>query len=217
MIKKIVIVLGVILLAAAGSASAQFLGQMSPASTLSNGAGKLGGYVVLHEDATAFVGSFRYGFSSDVEGRFRMGLIDFDGPNTSPHIIFGGDFKFRLWKYRENNNPFDFALGAGLEYSVLDHANILGLGGSAIGSIPIRLSNNSTLEPYAGLNLRYQREGYDDYYINGRLISFNSHSDLKASLNLGTLFAVTQGVDLTAEFQIDNNFAFMVGVDFLIF
>jgi hypothetical protein len=210
-------ILGVVFLALGSAASAQFLGQMSPASTIANGSGKMGGYVVLHDDATAFVGSLRYGFSDDVEGRFRLGLIDFDGPNNDPHIILGGDFKFRLWKYRQNNNPFDFSLGAGLEYSVADHSNIFGLGGSVIGSIPFRLSNSSTLEPYARINLRYQRQAWDSFYIDRTYFVSHSHSDLKASLNLGTLFEVARGVDLTAELQIDNNFAFMVGVDFQTF
>ncbi|NMC44831.1 MAG: hypothetical protein GYA46_13005, partial [candidate division Zixibacteria bacterium] len=36
----------------AGAASAQYLGQMSPASVLPEGSGKLGGYVILAEHAT---------------------------------------------------------------------------------------------------------------------------------------------------------------------
>lgn len=203
--------LAVVLLAFAGGASAQFLGQMSPASTLAAGTGKLGGYVVIHDDATAFVGSLRYGFNPDLEGRLRLGLIDFEGANTDPHPILGGDVKYRLWKYKEHSNPFDLSLGGGLEYSAANHYNYFSLNGSVIGSIPFELSNSTTIEPYSRVNLRYQHYSVDAGFGSA------SSSDLKVALNVGALFALTRYVDLTSEIQIDDNFAFLIGVDFLAF
>jgi hypothetical protein len=204
-------ILIVLVLAMAGGASAQFLGQMSPASILTSGAGKIGGYVVIHDHATAFVGSLRYGLSPDWEGRLRLGLIDFDGPNTDPHPILGGDVKYHLWKYKENNNPFDLSLCTGMEYASSNHFNFFGINGGVIGSMPLRLSNNTTIEPYSRLNLRYQHYSVDSDYGNG------SASDLKVDLNLGAAFALTRYVDVTAEIQINDYFAFYMGVDFLTF
>jgi len=210
MVKKYSL-LAVVLLAFAGGASAQFLGQMSPASTLAPGAGKLGGYVVIHDKATAFVGSLRYGFDPNLEGRLRLGFIDFDGPNTDPHPILGGDLKYHLWRYKENNNPLDLSLCGGIEYASSNHFNFFGISGGVIGSIPFRLGNNTTIEPYSRLNLRYQHYSVDTDYGGG------SASDLKVDLNLGAAFALTRYVDVTAEIQINDYFALYMGVDFFTF
>jgi hypothetical protein len=190
----------------AGAASAQYLGQMSPASVMKTGTGKFGGYAILAEHATAVVGSLRYGFSEYLEGRARLGFVDPEGGDLG--IIFGGDFKYLLWKYKENENPIDLSLGGFLEYADQNHGSLLGLGGSVIGSLPFHLKNGSSIEPYARLNLRMQRASFD---------IGTSHSDLKGGLNVGALFSVTPLVDFTAEFQIDDEWAFLVGVDFAAF
>lgn len=212
---KIIIVC--VLLIAAASASAQYLGQMSPASVLDNGTGKMGGYAILAEHATGVVGSLRYGFSEYVEGRARLGFIDPEAGDMG--LILGGDFKYLLWKYKEAGNPFDLSLGGFLEYSHLnadlpDHddssydSDVLGVGGSVIGSIPFHLENNHTIEPYARVNLRMQRVSFD---------RGGSDSELKGGVNFGALFSVTQLVDFTAELQIDDEVAFLIGVDFAAF
>lgn len=193
----------------AGAASAQYLGQMSPASVLENGSGKIGGYVILDEDATGVVGSLRYGFSDYVEGRARLGFFDPDHGDMG--VILGGDFKYLLWKYKENQNPFDLSLGGFAEYSDNGDVSVLGLGGSVIGSIPFKLKNNSVIEPYARVNLRMQRTSID--LRDGDA----SDTELKGGVNLGALFSVTPLVDFTAEFQIDDTWAFLIGVDFIAF
>jgi hypothetical protein len=193
----------------AGTASAQFLGQMSPASVLPANTGKFGGYVILAEHATGVVGSLRYGFSEFLEGRARLGFIDPEGGDLG--VIFGGDFKYLLWKYKENQNPIDLSLGGFLEYADQIHGSLLGLGGSVIGSLPFHLENNRTIEPYARVNLRMQRASFDSGYGHA------SHTDLKGGLNVGALFAVTPLVDFTAEIQIDDEWAFLIGVDFVAF
>ncbi len=192
-----------------GAASAQYLGQMSPASILETNTGKFGGYAILAEHATGVVGSLRYGFSEYLEGRARLGIIDPE--NGDMGVIFGGDFKYQLWKYKENQNPIDLSLGGFLEYSSYEGGNLLGLGGSVIGSMPFQLENNRSIEPYARLNLRMQRVSFDSHYGD------YSHTDLKGGLNVGALFSVTPLVDFTAEIQFDDEIAFMVGVDFVAF
>jgi hypothetical protein len=213
----------------AGTASAQYLGQMSPASVINNGTGKIGGYFIGAEHANAVVGSIRYGLSDYTEGRFRFGFIDEEGKNTDPHVILGLDAKYLLWKYTKSsgpetegqsagyNNPFDLSTGAGLEYAKMEGWDVFSIGGSVMGSIPYRFENNSVIEPYARLNLRYQRNASEDYYIAGVKYDGDSSSDFELGLNLGALFSVTPLVDFTVEVQIDDETAFMLGIDFAAF
>lgn len=217
-----------------GSASAQFLGQMSPASIADAGTGKLGGYFVAAEDAFAVVGSVRYGFSEYVEGRFRFGFIDEDRPESDLHVILGIDTKYLLWKYGKVQQsyaestaatpaggnsyaPFDMSLGAGIEYAKLEYSSVLGIGGSVIGSLPYKFERSMVLEPYARLNLRYERIDIDDVVTPLGTIKGGSESDLEIGLNLGALFSVTRYVDFTAEFQIDDQMAFLLGIDIVAF
>jgi hypothetical protein len=203
------IVAASMILLLAGAASAQYLGQMTPASVLETGRGKLGGYVILAEHATGVTGSLRYGLSPFFEGRARLGFLDPEGGDMG--VILGGDFKYLLWKYKEDQNPFDLSLGGFLEYSDNGDLSHFGLGGSVIGSIPFKLKNNSTIEPYARVNLRMQRSSIDTRLGN------HSETELKGGVNLGALFSVTPLVDFTAEIQIDDEWAFLIGVDFLAF
>lgn len=222
--RKLIFLALVVSVVSAGGASAQFLGQMSPASTLASNSGKLGGYFVTAEDAFAVVGSFRYGFSEYAEGRLRFGFIDQDGPKTDPHIILGVDAKYMLWKFRATGpepssegrtyqNPIDLSLGFGMEYAVLEWSDVLGIGGSVIASRPFPVGARSSIEPFARLNLRYERVEYDDYFFNNEWLQKDSESDFEVGFNIGGLFSVTDLVDFTAEFQIDEQIAFMLGID----
>ncbi len=225
--RKTVLIFAALLLITAGSASAQFLGQMSPASVLAQNTGKIGGYIVSAEDAFAVVGSFRYGFGSFTEGRVRLGFIDQEGPHTDPHIILGADAKYVLWKFNDGTtgtsspggykNPIDLSLGGEMEYAKMETSDVLGLGGSVIASRPFLFTNGSSIEPYARLNLRYQRVGFDDFYVNDVIHDGGSDSDFKVGLNVGALFSVTPLVDFTAEFQLDDRDAFMLGIDIAAF
>jgi hypothetical protein len=224
-VRRLSLFLIVLFLFAAG-ASAQFLGQMSPASILKTSTGKAGAYFSAGDDAFAVVGSARYAFSDYTEGRFRLGLIDEDGSNTDPHLIVGLDGKYSLWKYGGSggtgstgtyNNPFDLALGFGFEFAQLEWSSDLGIGGSVIGSIPYHFKNNSAIEPYARLNLRYERVDFDAYDWDGHHHDSYSESNFEVGLNVGALFSVTPLVDFTAEFQFDNQLAFLFGIDFAAF
>ncbi len=213
------IVLVVFLFVAAGNASAQFLGQMSPASIVETETGKAGGYFILADDAVAIVGSVRYGLSQYTEGRFRLGLLDPDGKDADPGVIVGADIKYLLWEYikpsgtdstgtTEYNNPFDLSLGGAVEYAKMDYGGILGIGGSFIASAPYKLRNRSVIEPYARLNIRFEHVQLDKQ---------DDESDIEIGLNLGALFSVTPLIDFTAEFQLDDQNAFMLGVDVVAF
>lgn len=195
----------VIIVALVGSASAQYLGQMCPAGVLPTATGKMGGYLIVAEHATAIAGSLRYGFNDYLEGRARLGFIDPSGGDIG--LIFGADLKYLLWKYNQSENPVDLSLGGMLEYADPGHGNLLGLGGSIIGSMPFQLENNRRIEPYARLGLRIQRESVDDV----------SDSHLKIGLNVGALFSITPLIDFTVELQADDEMAVMAGVDLVAF
>lgn len=205
---QILVIAGLILILA-GSASAQYLGQMAPASCLNRSTGNMGTYLIVAEHAMSVVGQLRYGLGEYVEGRARLGFIDPEGGDVS--LILGGDLKYSLWKYKQNENPIDLALGAGLEYSDIGPGSYLSVGGSVIGSIPQYLKNGRSLEPYARLNLRLQRYSWDTPYGDG------SDSDFKIGLNVGSVFRVMDLADFTAEVQIDDEMAFMIGIDLVSF
>jgi hypothetical protein len=225
-VRKTVFILAAIVLISASTVSAQFLGQMSPASILAPNTAKVGGYFVTAEDAFALVGSFRYGFGPYTEGRFRLGFIDQEGPHTDPHIIMGVDAKFQLWQFSEGTtgeasggyrNPIDLSVGATMEYATLQWYDVLGIGGSVIASRPFYFQNRTSIEPYGRINLRYQRNHADAYYFEDHRYDGYSDSDFEIGLNIGALFSVTPLVDFTAEFQIDDQTAFMLGIDIAAF
>jgi hypothetical protein len=197
---------------------------MSPAAVVDANTGKAGGYFVAAEDAFAVVGSCRYGFGSYTEGRFRLGLIDQDGPETDPHLILGVDVKYALWDYgatgsgksapgTQYENPIDLSLGFFAEYATLESSRILGLGGGVITSRPFPLGNRSTIEPYGRFNIRYE----NTELRRDTPFGFKKGDDLEVGLNIGALFAVTPLVDFTAEIQIDEQVAFMLGIDIAAF
>lgn len=194
----------------AAPASAQFLGQMAPASCLAKGGATIGGYVVAGENATAIVGSMRYGLTPDMEGRARLGFIDPD--NSDINLIMGADLKYKMWGYQETSYKFDFALGGLFEFSKFNDGNKLSLGGSTIASAPFAFENNMAIEPFTSLQLRVQRTAVDEHYI-GNQKHGGSESDLKLSAHIGTVFKVSKLTDFTMELQIDEEISFKVGLD----
>ncbi|MCK5127776.1 MAG: hypothetical protein KAR42_16085 [candidate division Zixibacteria bacterium] len=218
-IRIIIVLLAVVLFSS--SVSAQLLGQMAPASNLDAGASNIGSYLILAEHATGVVGSYRYGFSSDIEGRARLGFIDPDGGDMS--VLVGADLKYLLWNARpaaqqsKDGYPFTFSLGTGFEYSKLGYAKYLGIYGAAIGSFPIRLQNGHSIEPYGRLSLRMQRVSVDSYNFGGQSFGGGSDTKLKIGANIGAEFHVIDLTSFTAEIQIDDDFAFMFGIELFSF
>ena len=199
----------------AGSASAQFLGQMSPASVLETGHSNIDSYVIIGEHMVGVVGGWTYGFSQFVEGRARLGFVDPDGGDMS--VILGGDMKYLLLPYKENENNFDFSLGGGFEYTKLAIAKYLSVHGSAIGSMPVALKNGKSIEPYARVTLRMQHVSEDEIIVLGTKVSGGSDTKLKIGAAVGAKFKVIDLTDFTAEIQIDEDFAFLLGITLLEF
>ncbi len=213
------IVIGIILVTFSGPVSAQFLGQMTPASVIGDGVGAGGGYIYVGEDNTSFVGSLKYGLNRYTEGRLRLGLIDSDFGDMG--VILGGDLKYQIWNYNKydtsNVNPFDLALGFGVEFANPENVSFFSVGGSIIGSIPIAMKNKRTIEPYARLNFRIQHFSIDDYNVGTLKVKGGSDTGLEVGANLGAMFSLTDLVDFTIEIQLDDETAILFGIDLMKF
>jgi hypothetical protein len=76
------------------------------------------------------------------------------------------------------------------------------IGGNVIASIPYHLKSGRRLIPYGRFDMRLESNG---------------ESDFKVGLNLGTKFELGGDVDLYGEFQLDDNTALFLGLDFRAF
>jgi hypothetical protein len=188
----------------AGSASGQFLGQMTSADCLDKGSNIGGSYIIIAEDALGLVGSWRMGLSEFLEGRIRGGLIDPEGSDVN--LILGADAKYQLWEYIKGENPFDMSLGTGIEYSKFDNGKLFSLTGSIIGSHVHDLKEGKSIEAYAQMHLRLQRISIDG-------VSNGSDSKLKLGGSIGAVFSVMTLADFTVEIQLDEQIAIMAGLD----
>lgn len=188
----------------AGTASGQFLGQMTSADCLDKGSNIGGSYLIIAEDALGVVGSWRMGLSEFLEGRIRGGLLDPEGSGVN--LILGADAKYQLWEYIRGENPFDMSLGTGIEYSKFDNGKLLGLTGSIIGSHVHALKENKSIETFAQVHLRLQRISFDGPFEG-------SDSKLKIGGSIGAVFSLMTLADLTVEIQLDDQMAIMAGLD----
>ncbi|MEZ5359017.1 MAG: hypothetical protein R3F48_09330 [Candidatus Zixiibacteriota bacterium] len=213
--KQYIILTLLAVLVFAASSSAQFLGQMSPASVIPTGSSKIDSYLMVGENSIGVAGQFRYGFSQFVEGRARLGFIDPEYGDMN--VILGGDLKYLIMPYDEQKNKFDMALGGGFEYTKLGGTSFLGITGSVLGSIPMQLENNKSITPYARVGLRVQRVSIDDQNINtgaGTVtVEGGSDTKLKIGANIGAEFSVIDLTDFMAEIQIDDEFGFFFGIN----
>jgi hypothetical protein len=181
-------------------------GNLTTADACGFGVGYIGGYAGIGDNGTTLFGSVTYGFSDYTEGRAKIGFFDPDAPNSDPSLTLGVDFKYEFMDYydRHTKNPFDLAFGGFLEYVDFEGGNVLEVGANAIGSIPYRFESGRRLVPYARFNVRVERWSVDD---------FDSESNFRAGLNLGTKFEMSQDLHLYGELQIDGNFGLFTGVD----
>ncbi len=190
--------------------SAQFLGQMAPASVVETGHSNFGTYLMVGENSLGVAGQLRYGLSDFIEGRARLGFIDPEGGDMN--FILGADLKYLIMPYDSVNSKFDLALGGGFEYTDFGYASYLGLQGSVIGSMPMTLKNNRSIEPYARLGLRMQRVSLDKVTTYAGTTDGGSDTKLKIGLNVGAEFRVIDLTDFTAELQIDDEVGFFFGI-----
>ncbi len=181
-------------------------GQLSTAEAVPLGAIDVGGSVGFFDDANAVFGHFRMGIASNTEFELRSGIDDTER-GDDPHFMISLSAKTHFLN-REDYTVPDMALSLFGEYYDVGHdANVWILGFGLIGSHPIELSSNVTLTPYSRLNFRAERlntSGYKD-------------SDFDIGLNMGVQFAPTNRTQFYGEFQIDDQWGFITGVNFAIY
>ena len=213
--KKVTILMVAALLLIGGSSYSEdavgsALGTLTTARAMGQGAGDFGFGIGL-ADGTFFVGSFAYGLSEYSDGRIRIGLSDSDYDNDTK-IVFGVDYKWQFWSFGpETTHPFDFAVGAFLEYVDYSAISVLQLGGQLLASYPIALNNGRSITTYGRFNARMESVSLD---LPPMVSGDDSESSLQVGLNAGVKWEMTAAVDLYGEFQLDGNDGLFLGIDF---
>jgi len=204
--RTLIAVACLVLLAAPGAvfadAAGSAFGALSTASTVGMGHGNFG-FAIGLADATSFTGSFNYGLSEHMDGRLKLGLIDYDGGDTE--IALGADFKYQMVSMTGvSNGPFDMAIGGLFEfYKILD-ASLVQLGGHYTGSYPVKLESGGTLTPYGRFNVRMESISFDG----------SSDTELEIGLHGGVHWAINSSLGMYGEFQLDGNDGIFFGLDF---
>ena len=181
-------------------------GQLSTAEVVPQGAIDVGGNVGFFDDANAVFGHFRMGLVSDAEFEVKMGLDDTER-GDDPHFMISLSVKSHFLKREDWVMP-DMALSLFADYyDVGPDAEVWVLGSGIIGSHPIKVSPNVNLTPYGRLNFRAERlndAGFKD-------------TDFDIGLNLGVQYAHSNRTQFYGEFQIDDQWGFISGVNFAIY
>ena len=195
-------IIGIILILALSSpAMAQFAPQLGSAETMFMGKSKTGVVVGIYDDVLSLLGSFRYGFVDYTDIGLKAGLLDYSGRgNSETGFMLSLDAKHQLMEVRIED-PFDFSAGGQFELITGIGNNIYSFSGLSVCSYPVTLSNNKILTPYGRLALRYEIIEYSDNEFN---IGFN----------VGSSYQLKEDLIVSAEFQFDDNFGFILGVDF---
>jgi hypothetical protein len=207
-----IIVVGIIILLSAFSASAQFLGQLSTAQTLNRGESMLGAFSLF--------GQFRHGILTYLDSGFKLGMINLDPGygEDGTGVTFGGDVKYWFME-RESDDPLDLSLGGGLEFLRITDYNLFTLGGNLIASYEFEYGQQKTVTPYGRLNLRWERESFKkiSHPVRGWEKGKKVESDMDIALSLGADLKLSQDFNLVGELQIDDNVGFVAGVNYRIF
>jgi hypothetical protein len=214
----------VVLAPAAGAGNiGTFFGAMSTAQATGKGQTTVNATVGI-ADVTSFVGSFGYGFTDQMDGRVKLGIIDEEYFDTT--FILGGDLRWQLWDIDRmpatRAKPFDLAVGGFLEWSswssdavdeFIDSQTIFEIGFQVTGSRTFPMSNGSTLTPYGRLNIRHETLSVDMAPGMFVLEDF-SDSQVAVGANAGVAWGVSPSFVLLGELQIDGNDGLFLGVDY---
>jgi hypothetical protein len=210
----------VIVLFSISSASAQFLGQLSPAPTLNKGEALLGAYLGVYEDAFSIFGQFRYGIARYFDLGFKMGMIDLDpgSGESNTGLTVGGDMKY--WFMEQHaGDPLDVSVGGGMEYLSISDYDLFSLGGNVIASYQIKYYEGRSVTPYGRLNIRWERQTYKGFWHprRGWVDANESDSDMRVALALGAELKLSSGLFLVGELEIDDNVGFVGGINYNLF
>jgi hypothetical protein len=186
-------------------AFAQFSGQLSTPEPVEKGYSRGGFYVGLFDDATGVLGQYRYGIGGYTDIGFKLGIVDWDqGRDSNTGLNLNFDMKYQAMD-AELRDPINLSAGGVIDFLKVENANVFSLGGYALGSYPVKLRNGRTLEPYGRLIFRVERTSVDNY---------GDDTDFEIGFNMGTSFEISKRVRALGEFQFDENFGFLMGLDF---
>jgi len=200
-------------------------GNMTTAQASGRGQSTLSGTVGFADVSTSFLAGFNYGFTDNMDGRLRVGVVDLDGFDSQ--FALNGDVRWQIWDSEATTmsaarKPFDMSLGAFSEWMNVDTGTYFGsstsmtvfqLGFQMLGSKSFPMSNGTALTPYGRLNIRY--ENLSMQFTDSQLGSFSaSDSHAALGLNAGMAWELTPHVALLGEFQIDGNDGLFLGLDY---
>jgi hypothetical protein len=217
--RNIFVVIIVIFLSVS-SASAQFLGQLSPAPTLQRGDALLGAYLGVYEDAFSVFGQFRYGIARYFDLGFKMGMIDLNPGygESNTGLTIGGDVKYWFMEQRAGD-PLDVSVGGGTEYLSISDYSLFSLGGNVIASYQIRYYEGKSVTPYGRLNIRWERQSFkkSGRWFWGWEGENRSDNDMDVALAFGAELKLSSDLFLVGELEIDDNVGFVGGVNYNMF
>ena len=185
------------------TASAQFTGHLSTAETVLKSQSNAGGFVGIYEDGLGVVGQYRRGIGGYSDFGIKLGIVDFDAQDGNGMVI-ALDTKYQIMEVRIQD-PVDLSVGGKIEFGLFEHYNIMSFGGFLTGSHPILLRSGRAVTPYGMVILRVDRVDHDE---------FDSDSDFKIALTLGSKLELSSSSSVYTEFHLDEMFAFFMGVEF---
>jgi hypothetical protein len=187
-------------------------GNLQSARTLGDGVYNFGVGVMPGDDITTVQGSFGYGFSRFVEGRFRLGIADQDGANEDPTIGLGAEVKYQFWNYEGESgagldDPFDLSFSGMFEYASFESRKITSIGANVLGSRPYISKQGRRYGPYGRFNVRMMT-------VDPKSAGISSDTDIEFTITPGFMFQLTDQMTAFVEFNIDDNTGFALGVEF---
>lgn len=198
--RRLFIAMVILVLFSSGYASAQFLGQLTPAPTLPKKDALIGGYLGVYENALSLFGQFRYGAIRYVDVGFKMGVIDGEGKgNKGP--IMGGDLKYWFMEH-SSGDPLDLSIGVGMEYSKVSNSSLFSIGGNFVGSYPIDTHEGRSVTPYGRLIVGVERK---------------NHNDFDLGVALGADLKISSTLSLVGELEIEDDIGFVAGINYNLF
>jgi hypothetical protein len=203
------------------SVSAQFLGQLTPAPTLSRGDGLWGAYMGVYEDAFSVFGQFRYGVAKYVDLGLKLGMISLDPGygESNTGLTLGGDIKYWFME-RHTGDPLDVSLGVGTEYLNISDFSVFSLGTNIIASYEIEHNPGKSVTPYGRLNLRWERSSFESTWrwpLGWKHAENWRHDDFDVGLALGADLKLSSNLSLIGELEIEDNVGFVAGINYHMF
>lgn len=216
--KKTLLIAIAVILFSNTSASAQFLGQLTPAPTVNKGEALLGAYLGVYQRALCLLGQFRYGVLRYVDLGLKMGMIDYDPGDgkSDAGLTVSADIKYWFMEQR-TGDVLDVSVGGGTEHLKIPDHSIFSLGGNVVASYQIQYDQAKSVTPYGRLNLRWERETSSRSFGGSENQKRRTQSDMGAALALGAELKLWPDLSLVGELQIDDNVGFIAGVNYSVF